>query len=182
MLITPNGFLGDSSISEEILPGIRLYGDAVGFAAIFLEIFESIKNSPSGSALFETPYMLAAGLDVYLTSSSVDGSQGRSYGIRLSPGPGPLLGIYLQNTYETSEHRASFIDQHGNVVTYDLKRLVLHEFIHAATGLTDAPGADPATLFPEYDKVDCWQLRKERWQNRGPSLAKWFGNRIASDT
>ena len=58
-------FLGDAAEMQEIIPGIRLWGNAVGMSEIFTTIFETIISAAGN--LFQSEEFQSNGLDVYLS-------------------------------------------------------------------------------------------------------------------
>ncbi len=150
----PLGFppiLGDTTTSETILGNIRLWGGALAYQDELLDTLTKIKGTQHGSALFTTDLMNDFGLNIYLTSSGSQG--GFSVGYPITPVPrGPIL--FFNPADANPADPVKFIDENGNVSGYTRQRLILHEFIHAATGLTDNPGNNFTDLLAEYSKED----------------------------
>lgn len=112
-----------------IFGNIRLRDLSTFQEATLFSIFARINATATGAALFETSRMNNGGLDVYMTNQGSHGA-----------GSDGLFGIFAFAEIHLNFSDASnvnIMNQFGEIAPLGLARLVVHEFIHAATGLTD---------------------------------------------
>ena len=116
---------------------LRFHGATILDRANLIAIFEKIASVPQGAALFEGYFTWFFGLDVYLTTTPTFAVHPKNDLTDLTDLRAGQIHINLFDG--TSPNQVTYIDQYGNVVGYELWRVVLHELIHATADIFDNP-------------------------------------------